>query len=1084
MSYAELHCRSYFSFLRGASSPEALLDRARSLGYEALAITDIDGVYAAPRAYLHGASRGPRPLVGAELTMRDDLAPRPAAVSPGAGARLLLLCASERGYARLCRLITTGRLRCEKGSAWVTWDEIASDTAGLFALSGGASGPIDAAWRRGDLRAAHRWGARLREAFGDRTAIELTHHLAPGDDERLSAFRQLARALDIQTVATQDARFAESADRRIFDVQACIREGTTLARAGRRLAVNGERFLQPISQLRERFSRCPEALERAADIARSLRFSMAEIRYRFPDFALPSGDSEISYLRELTWRGARERYRPLSARAADQIERELAVIDRLDLAGYFLIVWDIARFCRERDILCQGRGSAANSATCYALGITAVDPVSMELLFERFLSEERGEMPDIDLDIESDRREEVIQYVYRRYGAERVAMACNVISYHARSAIRDVGKAFGLSQEQVDRAAKSMDRHISVPTAASGEDAAAHGAIASDVALDPQLRDRLRRETGLDFADPVVRQAIDIARRMEGFPRHLGIHPGGMVITAAQTSEVVPVENATMAQRTVVQWDKDDLGAMSLIKIDLLGLGMLTALSGARRLLSRFQGEELDLATLPAEDPSVYDMICRADTIGVFQIESRAQMTMLPRMKPRTFYDLVIEVAIIRPGPIQGDMVHPYLRRRSGLEPVTFEHASLEPVLARTLGVPLFQEQGMKLAIAAADFTAGEADELRRAMGHKRSRQRMAAISDRLIRGMRNKGIPARTAERIYNQLCAFADYGFPESHAASFALIVYASCYLKHYYPAAFCAALLNAQPMGFYAPSTLVADARRHGVSVWPPCAVRSEWEATLVPQSEGQPAVLLGLGGFRGLGAGGREHYEAEAARGPFTSIGDFARRTRFPRTALARMAAAGAFRELGLGRREALWQIAALPLRFGDAPLFEDSADVWSHTEEAAAERGAPVAAMSARDTLVADIDALGLSTTGHPMELFRSELREANIPTASAIADMRHREEVTAAGLVIGRQRPGSAKGMVFMTLEDESGLINLVLTPAVYQRYRRPARNELLVLARGVVERKQGALNILVHHLEKFSPRGDAPPLPPSRDFH
>ena len=1097
MAYAELHCRSYFSFLDGASPPEDVLDRAEALRYEALAITDIDGIYAAPRAYAHGAKLAIRPVVGAELTLCDDLAPRPAPNAPGAAQRIVLLCADERGYARLCELLTTGRLRCEKGGAWVRWDELADDTEGLFALSGGRGGPVDAAWRRGDLQHAYRWGTRLREAFGERAAIELTHHLAPGDDARAAALSQLSRALRMPVVAAQDARFAEPADRPIFDVQTCIREKTTLARAGRRLAINGERYLKPPPQLRRLFSRYPGAVERAAEIARALRFSMAELRYRFPAFALPPGETPFSYLYQLTTDGARERYRPMTPRAADQLSRELAVIEKLDLAGYFLIVWDIVRFCREREILCQGRGSAANSAVCYALGITAIDPVEMELLFERFLSEERDEMPDIDLDIDSDRREEVIQYVYRRYGADRVAMACNLISYRARSAIRDVGKAFGLSGAQVDRAAKAMDRHI--PAWLGGEREPGrwtpHGGTTSDVALDPELRARLRRQTGLDLADPVVRQAIDVARRMEGFPRHLGIHSGGMVITALPTREVVPVENATMTQRTVVQWDKDDLAAMGLIKIDLLGLGMLTALDHARRLISRACGESFDLAQIPTGDASVYDMICRADTVGVFQIESRAQMNMLPRMKPRTFYDLVIEVAIIRPGPIQGEMVHPYLRRRRGLEPVEFAHPALEPVLARTLGVPLFQEQGMKLAIAAAGFTPGEADELRRAMGHKRSRVRMEAISERLIQGMQQNGIAADVAERIYKQLCAFADYGFPESHAASFALIVYASCYLKHYYPAAFCAALINAQPMGFYAPSTLVGEVRRRGVQVLAPCARNSEWDAILVPKPGAEPAILLGLQSFRGLGAGHRARFEDEAARGAFTSISDVARRTRFPRAVLARMAAADAFRGFGLGRRRALWRVAALPARFGDAPLFErDSSSTKELDSEPADELvnglsddhpagdAAALPAMSSRENLAADFDALGLSTTAHPMDLFRPTLSEAKIPSAAALAHARHRAPVTVAGLVIGRQRPGSANGMTFITLEDETGLINLVLTPPVYERYRHIARSELLLRARGVAERAQDVLNVLVHHLEPLQTI-EPPPLPPSRDF-
>jgi error-prone DNA polymerase len=715
---------------------------------------------------------------------------------------------------------------------------------------------------------------------------------------------------------------------------------------------------------------------------------------------------------------------------------------------------------------------------CYSLGITAVDPVGMELLFERFLSEERDEMPDIDLDIAAARREEVIQYVYRRFGLDRTAMACNIITYHARSAVRDVGKAFGLSLEQVDRAAKSMDRHMPDWSPQGVATNHLYDGIPTLDADDP-LRLRLRHETGLDPADPMVRQMFGIARAFEGFPRHLGIHSGGVVITAGPTSEVVPVENATMEQRTVVQWDKDDLNSLGIIKIDLLGLGMLTAIDKALKLIRRFQGMHIDLAHLPHDDPEVYDMICRADTVGVFQIESRAQMNMLPRLEPRTFYDLVVEVAIIRPGPIQGDMIHPYLRRRQGTEPVVYEHPALEPVLRRTLGVPLFQEQGMKLAIAAAGFTPGEADELRRAMGHKRSHARMSALQKRLVEGMQKNGISTGLSERIYNQLCAFADYGFPESHSASFALIVYASCYLKHYHPAAFLAALLNAQPMGFYSPNSLIGDARRHNVSVSAPCAKNSEWECTLEGSSK-SPSVRLGIKEIHGLGNKYRDVFESERARAPFASIIDFARRSGFPRAVLARLAAADGFSSFGLDRRQALWMIAALPNNLGQLPLLDahgiDDVDDVARVK---------FAKMSKSDRLAADFGAMGVSVDDHPMALMREQLHSAGIRSAEDIHRRgRNGERARIGGMIITRQRPGSAKGMMFITLEDETGLANLVITPPVFARYRTICRGELLILAHGVLERQERVINLVVDHLEKLRPGdGKQPPRLPSRDF-
>jgi error-prone DNA polymerase len=1036
-AHAELHCRSYFSFLDAASAPEELVERAHALGYAALAVTDLDGVYGAPRAHLAARRLGLHLVLGAEVSVALTEA---AARAASADGRVVLLALDGKGWARLTRILTAARMRHPKGRACATWDELAADARGLFALSGGSGGPVDRALA--DPASADAWLGRLAEAFGDRFAVELTHHLRHGDDDRLAALARLARARRLPRVVTQDARYATADRRPVHDVQTCVRLKVPLSAAGRRLEQNGERHLRTAEELGRRFAGYPDALERAAAIAARARFSLDELRYHFPDFPVPPGETPFSYLHDLVHRGARERYRPLTARVAAQLAHELGMIERLGLAGYFLIVWEIVHFCRAQKILCQGRGSAANSAVCYALGITNVDPVGMDLLFERFLSEERAETPDIDLDIAHQRREEVIQHVYARYGRDRVAMANEVITYHARSAVRDVGKAFGLSLAQVDLAAKALDRLVS------------DGRIETPAGPTDTL-------VGLDLADRTTQQVLAITRAFAGFPRHLGIHSGGMVITSGPLGEVVPTENATMADRSVVQWDKDDLGQLGIIKIDLLGLGMLTVIDEALRLVETHEGKAIDLAHLPPDDPAVYQMMSRADTIGVFQIESRAQMSFLPRHQPRTFYDLVIEVAIIRPGPIQGDMIHPYLRRRLGEEEVSYAHPSLEPVLRRTLGVPLFQEQGMKLAITAAGFTPGEADELRRAMGHKRSHERMAALRERLLAGMERNGIAREVGQRIYQQLSAFADYGFPESHAASFALLVYASAHLKRYHPAAFCAALLNAQPMGFYAPQTLIADARRHGVTVRPVCARASAWEATL----EGG-AVRLGVSSVLGVGEASRAGYTAARAAAPFRSVGDFARRGGLARPALERLAAAGGFAGFGLSRREAMWQVAALP-RGTTPPLL-------AAAEAEAGGAPPPLAPMSAREELHADFVGLGLSIDKHPVALVRGVLDADGVVRAAALAEVRAGAQVAVAGMVITRQRPPTAKGMVFITLEDETGIANLILTPPVYERLRPLARDEHLLVARGRVERASAVVNLRVEDLARL-PDTDAP---------
>ncbi len=1078
--YAEVHCRSYYSFLGAASSPETLVRRAHTLGYDALCLTDIDGVPGMVQAHQTATELGFHLGVGSELTVRNDLLPLG---TTAAAHRIVLLAQNGQGYKNLCALATLGRTRCAKGQAWVDWDEVCEKHQGLILLSGGNCGPIDAAWRRRELHVAFEWAQRFQTTFGDRAYLEINHHFAPGDDDRMRDLLQLAETTKLSAVFSQNARFADPSARRLYDVQSCIREKTTLQSAGQLLQINAQSYLRARNQLYADYNKLAPALACSTEVTGRLEFSLNELSYRFPRFDLAPDQTPFDALAKLTEHGVAQRYCPITSKVRTQIDHELAIINKLELAGYSLIVHDIVRFCRERKILCQGRGSAANSAVCYALGITAIDPVEMELLFERFLSEERNEMPDIDLDIDARRREEVIQYVYRRFGKDQVAMACNINSYHARSAIRDVGKAFGLSLEQVDKAAKAMDRHIT--------DLSPQGVVTNHMyqgvpkttkqpqtAADSEFHlNEWRILTGLDMGDPIVQQVFEIARAFEGLPRHMGVHSGGIVITAGPTTEVVPVENATMAQRTVVQWDKDDLNFMGIIKIDLLGLGMLNALSDALKQLQRFCGIVLDLAKLPMNDAGVFNMICDADTVGVFQIESRAQMNMLPRLRPRTFYDLVIEVAIIRPGPIQGDMVHPYLRRRVGDEAVRYEHPALEPVLRRTLGVPLFQEQGMKLAIACAGFSPGEADELRRAMGHKRSHARMQELQARLVNGMQANGISESLSNRIFNQLCAFADYGFPESHAASFALIVYASCYLKYHHPAALLAGLLNAQPMGFYSPNTLIADARRHGVAVHAPCAQRSEWTTTLETTDSGDsPAVRLGIKTLRGISEKHREHYEAERERAAFSSIPDFAARSGVPRSVLARLATANGFACFGLGRRAALWQVSSLPSDFGKLPLLDAL-----HTE--ISEPPPPLPAMSHGDQVRADFSALGASLDSHPLAVVRPLLASANMPDAKTLRmSIASGQHIIMGGMVIARQRPGSAKGMLFMTIEDETGLANLVITPPIFSRYRAIARRELFILARGKVERQGQVVNLIVDHLEPL-PMLKQAPTPPSRDF-
>ena len=1000
--YVELRCRSAFSFLAGASLPEDLVDRAAALDHDTLALADRNGVYGAPRFFQAARKAGVRPLVGAEVPIAG-------------GGMLWLLVESRAGYRNLCRLLTAGALGREKGKAEATWAQVEEHAAGLHCLAGGMEGPLAGADAAENVR-------RLQRIFRERLAVDVHRHGERAGERLARRLADLAAAHRIPLVATNDVRHATPAGRPLLDVLGCIRLGTTLDQAGRRLLANTERHLKSPAEMAALFHDLPEAIRQSRRIAERCEFTLADLGYRFPEFPLPPGATPASHLRELAARGARERYGKVGPHVRRQLAHELGLIERLDLAGYFLIVWDIVRFCRERGILCQGRGSAANSAVCYALGITAVDPVGMGLLFERFLSEERGEWPDIDLDLPSgDRREEVIQYVYRRYGERGAAMTATVISYRTRSAVREAGKALGLSLEQVDRLAKLLR---------------AHGWSDEHDELAAQLRNG-----GVDPTAPRIALLVQIVRRMMGLPRHIGQHTGGMVIAAGRLDEVVPLEPAAMPGRNVIQWDKDDCADLGLIKVDLLGLGMLAALEEAIPLVRTHEGVEIDLAHLPPDDPKVYAMLQQADTIGVFQVESRAQMATLPRMRPERFYDLVVEVAIIRPGPIVGQMVNPYLKRRAGREPVRYAHPLLEPILERTLGVPLFQEQLLRMAMAVSGFTGGEAEELRRAMGFKRSVERMDGIERRLRDGMAARGITPLAQDEIVQHITSFALYGFPESHAASFALLAYASAYLKAHHPAAFACALLNAWPMGFYHPATVVKDAQRHGVEVRPIDATRSEWQCTIE-----HPALRLGLRFVLGLREDAAKRL---AAARPLGSVAEAAQRGGLRQNEIDALAHAGAFAAFGLARREALWQAAAVE---------RDGTGLLARVRPAAAD--SPLPPMTPFEETAADYAATHMTSGPHVMAHLRDRLRAEGVLAARDLDGVPNGAAVRVAGHVIVRQRPGTAKGFCFLTLEDETGTANAVVTPPRYERWRVVLNTSPLLEVAGRLERVDGVTHV------------------------
>jgi error-prone DNA polymerase len=1055
--YAELRAASAFSFLEAASAPEDLIDRAAELDLPAVALTDRNGVYGAPR--LHAAAReaGLKALVGAEVALDD-----PHGASPG---RLTLLVESRTGYRNLCRLLTTAALGKPKGEARATWEQVAAHAGGLHCLTGGDEGPL-ARLAVGAPEEARRLLEHLHGLFPGRLHVELQRHRLRAEERRNALLLELARngvrGRSLPVVATNGVRYARAGDKPLHDVLTAVRHRTTLDAAGRLLEHHRERHLKGAAEMAGLFSDLPEALEASAELAERLDFTLEDLGYRFPDAPLPPGETPGSWLRRLTWNGARARFRPLTARAQAQIEKELALIERLGLAGYFLIVHDIVRFCRQEGILAQGRGSAANSAVCYALSITAVDPVKMDLLFERFLSEERGEWPDIDLDLPSgDQREKVIQYVYRRYGERGAAMTANVITYRDRSAAREVAKALGYAPEQVDRLAKTLGRFSYDRSRGDERD------------LDGELA-----EAGFDPRERRVRLFGEMWQRIHHLPRHLGQHSGGMVIAAGRLDEVVPLEPAAMEGRVVVQWDKEDCSDLGIVKVDLLGLGMLNALEEAVPLIREREGVHVDLAHLPPGDPKTYRMLREADTVGVFQVESRAQMASLPRNRPERFYDLVIQVAIIRPGPIVGNLAHPYFERRQGREPVTYPHPCLEPILERTLGVPIFQEQILKVAMAAAGVSGGEAEELRRAMGFKRSVSRMRQMEERLRAGMTERGIVGEAQEEILHGITSFALYGFPESHAASFALIAYASAYLKAHHPTAFLIALLNAWPMGFYHPATLVQDARRHGVKVLPIDVNHSDWKCTweegdATPRNHGEGGVRrgdpetscrLGLRFVRGLRrATGRALARERHENGPYASVEDLARRARLRDDELATLSSLGALASLGLTRRQALWQAARAVRPAG--PLFENQAETGTGT--GSSRTPSPLPEMTPIEETVADFAGASLTTGVHPVAHLRSRLQRRGVVRTADLARFREGTRLRTAGSVIVRQRPGTAAGILFLTLEDETGMTQAIVPAELFREHRALIAGSAGLVVEGVLQRRDGSVSL---RAERFWP--------------
>ena len=1082
--FIELHSRSAFSFLEGTTLPEDLIATCSHLNMPAMALLDRDGVYGAPRFYMAAKKAKIKAHLGAEVTCefspqshRDTEKEIKPAVSNASVPlclrgefRLPLLVSSRAGYQNLCRLITKMKLRSKKGEGSVRKDDLQEHAAGLICLTGGDDGPLAVALAPGGMEEARHAVESLTGIFGrSNVYVELQRHFHRQQEARNRAAIEIARSLHLPLLATNGVCYAIPKERELCDVFTAIRNHCTLATAGRLLARNSERHLKSPQQMQQLFADLPEALANTVELSSRLEFTLEHLGYEFPRYPVPEGETMMSFLRERTGEGFQQRYGRadlgLRGRAQRQIERELALIEKLKLAGYFLIVWDLVRFCREQNILVQGRGSAANSAVCYSLGITAVDPISMELLFERFLSEERGEWPDIDLDLPSgEQRERVIQYLYKRYGERGAAMTANVITYRNRMAGREMGKALGFDPETLDKVSTAVS---------TWEYRDSHDTL-----------NHRFHDAGLDLRHPRLRKYFELCEAVQDLPRHLGQHSGGMVICQGQLDSVVPLEPASMPGRVVVQWDKEDCADLGIIKVDLLGLGMMAALEDSLRLIRDHYGEEVDLAHLPADDPTVYSTLQKADTIGMFQVESRAQMSCLPRLRPKRFYDIVVQVAIIRPGPIVGQMVNPFLQRRLGREAVTYPHPSLEPVLARTLGVPLFQEQLLRMAMVVAGFSGGEAEDLRRAMGFKRSEKRMKEIEAKLRAGMERNGISREAQEQIVLSITSFALYGFPESHAASFALIAYASAYLKCHYLAAFTAALLNNQPMGFYRPATIVKDAQRHGLKIFPVDVMKSEWDCTVVGRqssvvgvAEGTPVLRLGLRYVRGLREEAAQALIRQRNIAPFGSIHDLVHRvSELRKDELNTLAEIGALNSVSsfqfpvssssrpetgnqkLHRRDALWQVERSVRHSG--PLLDDLSERDSRS---------PLRPMDPEERLVADFRGTGMTVGPHPMAYHRARMDAIGVRKASDLAGIPNGHYLWIGGCVIARQRPGTAKGFVFLSLEDETGVANAIIMPDLFQKNRLLVTSGQFLMVEGILQNQGNVISVKARRVMPLS---------------
>jgi error-prone DNA polymerase len=1131
MSYIELHARSAFSFLEGSSLPEEMAGMCDRLNIGGMALLDTDGVYGAPRFHMAAKKIGIKAHIGAEVTAflprrhgdteknnqqskinGQKLKNSSASQCLRGEFRLPLLISSRPGYQNLCRLITKMKLRAKKGEGVALKEELEEHAEGMICLTGDADGPLAAALQQGGMEKARQRVEQLIGLFGHRNVyVELQRHFHREEESRNRAAIEIARSLNLPLIATNGVCYTTAKDRELCDAFTAIRHHRTLSTAGRLLSHNAERHLKSPQEMQQLFSDLPEAVNNTLELSSRLEFTLNDLGYEFPRYPVPYGETMNSFLRDRAWEGFGTRYGrakvDVRTRARRQIERELALIEKLKLAGYFLIVWDLVRFCREQNILVQGRGSAANSAVCYSLGITAVDPICMELLFERFLSEERGEWPDIDLDLPSgDEREKVIQYVYRRYGARGAAMTANVITYRNRMAAREMGKALGFDPETLAKISAAV---------ATWEFRDENDAL-----------DRRFRDAGLDLKHPRLRKYYELCLAVQDMPRHLGQHSGGMVICQGQLDSVVPLEPASMPGRVVVQWDKEDCADMGIIKVDLLGLGMMAVLKDSIELIRDHYHEEVDLAFLPADDSAVYSTLQKADTIGMFQVESRAQMSCLPRLMPKRFYDIVVQVAIIRPGPIVGQMVNPFLLRRQGREDVSYPHPSLEPVLERTLGVPLFQEQLLRVAMIAANFTGGEAEDLRRAMGFKRSEARMKDIEAKLRAGMTRNGISPEAQEQIILSITSFALYGFPESHAASFALIAYASAYLKCHYLAAFTAALLNNQPMGFYSAATITKDAQRHGLKMLPVDVTCSEWGCTLEAVASGQWSVVsktsvvlrMGLRYVRGLREEAAQALVRERKLAPFNSIKDLARRVpelcKVELTTLAEIGALNAVSSIGvpsteyrvpsktlviptsecergaekfrdsvpttldsqlgtrysLHRRDALWQVERAVRTSG--PLLENFPEP---------DLPSPLQPMNHEERLVADFRGTGLTVGPHPMAYRRQWLNAMGIRRASDLRDIPSGKRLRIGGCVIVRQRPGTAKGFVFLSLEDETGVANAIIAPDLFHNNRLLLASERFLAIEGILQNQDNVISVKA---EKVLPLFVTKAETASHDFH